>query len=124
MSEENKALVRRIFEECYNQGNLDVADELFSHDYTIQGPKREISGVEGVRQRAASLRATFPDLHFAVDDQIAEGDKVMTLLTFQGTKEGDRPGGATDNEQVTNTLVVIHRIADGKIVEALTINQS
>ena len=118
-TEANKALVRRQFEEGWNQGNLSVADEIFALDYVPHNPAIPvvIPGPEGYKQFAAMYRTVFPDIHFNVDNQIAEGDMVVTRFTITGTHQGELMGVPPTGKQVTVTGINIHRIADGKMVE-------
>jgi predicted ester cyclase len=116
--EANKALVRRQFDEIWNGHNLDVIDELFAADYVghlypfpaIQGPKM-------VKKIAVMLRTGFPDSHYTVDDQIAEGDKVATRYTFYGTHTGDYQGFPPTGKPAQMTGTLISQIADGKFIE-------
>ncbi len=89
-SEENKALVRRIFEEGWNAGNLDVFDETIAPDYVLHDPSvpEDVAGVDGIKGFASAFLRAFPDLHFAVEDQVAEGDKVVTRWTSSATHRG------------------------------------
>jgi ketosteroid isomerase-like protein len=86
MSEENKALVRRWFAEV-DRGNPPIEDELLPLDYIDHAPPlpRMAPGREGVKQANALLRAAFPDTVHTIEDQIAEGDKVVTHLRGRGT---------------------------------------
>jgi predicted ester cyclase len=98
MSEQNKAQIRRVIEEVYNRGDLGVVDEVAARDLVIHASSQEIRGLEGAKQYVAALRAGFPDLHFTIEDQIAEGDMVVTRWTARGTHRGvpecprNRPG--------------------------------
>jgi len=116
--EENKALVRRAFEEVWNQGKLDVIDEIFAADfvYHIAGSP-DIHGPDGEKQFVTMHRTAFPDIKFTVEDWIAEGDKVVTRWTFTGTHKGELMGISPTGVQVTMTGISIGRIAGGKIVE-------
>ncbi|MFQ5884656.1 MAG: ester cyclase [Thermoplasmata archaeon] len=117
-SEENEALVRRVFEEVWNQGKLDVIDELVATDYVLHDPATPgISGRDGYRQFVTIYRTAFPDLKFTVVDQISEGDKVATRWTSTGTHKGDLMGIPPTGKQTTSTGIVISRIVDGKGVE-------
>ena len=80
MSEENKAIARRVTEELFNRGNLDVADELFAPNFVDHDPAspEDIRGPEGMKQFIAMYRGAFPDIHIVIEDQVAEGDKVVT----------------------------------------------
>ena len=85
MSEQNKAQVRRVIEDVYNRGDLGVVDKVAASDLVIHASSQEIRGREGAKQYVAALRAAFPDIHFTVEDQIAEGDIVVTRWTARGT---------------------------------------
>ncbi len=119
MSEQNKMLVRRAIEEVWNLGNFAVVDELAASDIVVHAstPADEIHGREGVKQFYATLRAAFPDLHFMIEDQIAEGDRVVTRWTARGTHIGVFQGLPPTGKQVRLTGIDIDRIADGKVVE-------
>ena len=104
--EENKAIVRRLIEEMWNQGKLEVIDEVFPP-----------SGIEGAKQIVTTFRTAFPDLHFTIEDQIAEGDKVTTRYTLTGTHTGEFMGIPPTGKQVTVTGMSISRIVDSKLVE-------
>jgi steroid delta-isomerase-like uncharacterized protein len=116
-SEENKALVRRFFEET-SRGNLDVLDELMSESYVDHNlPPGLPPGREGQRQLIRSYLRAFPDLRFTIEDLIAEGDKVVTRGHYQGTQQGEFLGIPPTGKQVNVALIDIVRLADGKLVE-------
>jgi predicted ester cyclase len=121
LTTENKALVRRWLEECYNKGNVAAADELVAPDYVNHSaPHGQMPGLEAEKQYIAMIRSAIPDFHLAIEDQIAEGDRVVTRLTASGTFAGgleDIPSTAAIGKQVRVTEILIHRIADGKAVE-------
>ncbi len=73
--EENKAVVRRFLEEVFGGGNLELADELFAPDYVLHDPgvPGEVHGPEGMKQYMSMYRSAYPDTHFTIEDQIAEG---------------------------------------------------
>ena len=117
-AEENKAIARRLFEGVWNQGKLDVADEILAADYVFHAPvPREVRGPEGFKQFVSMYRTAFPDVQYTIEDQIAEGDKVVTRWTCTGTHTGELMGIPPTGVQVTVTGIVIGRIAGGKIVE-------
>lgn len=117
-AQENKAVVERVMEEVFNKGHLDIADELIAADCIDHNPfPGQVSGVEGVKQGAVMFRSAFPDLHFANDDIIAEGDKVVHRYRIRGTHQGEFFGIPPTGKQVTVTGIDILRIAGGKIVE-------
>lgn len=117
---ENKALARRGIEEVFGRGNFAVADEVYANDFVGHAPPDEIKGPEGVKPFASMFRSAFPDLQFTIEDQIAEGDKVVTRWTARGTHEGEFQGIAPTGKQVTITGITIQRIAGGRIVEGWT----
>src|SRR5215204_108141 len=82
MSEENKAVARREIEELFARGNLDAAEEIYAPNYVGHEPTSgDIRGIEGAKQFAATYRQAFPDLQPTVEDQVAEGDKVVTRFS-------------------------------------------
>lgn len=117
-AEENKALVRRWFAET-DKGNLAIIDELIAVDYIDHNPPLPglPSGREGVRQTNILLRAAFPDAVHLIEDQIAEGDKVMTRVIARGTFKGACLGFAPSGKVVEMKGIAVHRIAGGQLVE-------
>ena len=92
-AEENKALFRRAYEELWNRGNLSVADELIAPDFINHAASAGSNrGPESMRWLAAMLRSAFPDLHFTIEELVAEGDIVAGRLTMSGTNEGPLVG--------------------------------
>jgi steroid delta-isomerase-like uncharacterized protein len=120
MSEENKLVTRRHIEEVLSQGNLDLIDELFASDFVGHAPSEEKHGPEAMKKFVSGLRRAFPDLRVAVEDQIAEGDKVTIRWTALGTHKGEFQGMPPTGKQMTMTAMTLARIANGKIVEAWT----
>ena len=114
-TEANKALARRSSEEVYNQGKLDVIDEVYAADYTWPIDNPMVLGSAEIKQHVAIVRAAFPDIHIAAEDMIAEGDKVVTRWTIVATHKGEFMGIPPTGKQVTGTGILISRIADGKI---------
>ena len=118
-TEENKALARRLIEEAWNQGNLTVVDELMA---PVHVPHHSLVGNqppsrEHYKQFIVRTRTAFPDLHATVEDQIAEGDKVVTRWSVQGTHQGVFRGHSPTGNQMRVTGIVIDRIIDGRVVE-------
>jgi steroid delta-isomerase-like uncharacterized protein len=119
--ESNKLLAQRVWEEVWHQGQLSRIDDLFTTDFVRHDPGgREPQGTEQNRQFIGSLRAAFPDVHYTVEDQIAEGDKVVVRYRFRGTHLGAFQGMPPTGKQVTYTGILIYRIVDGKIAEQWT----
>ncbi len=117
MSEENKALVRRLIEETWNEGNLAVVDELLSPGYVLHVAAPKLPDREGYKQVVSMYRTALPDLRFAIEDMVAEGDKVVVRLTIRGTHKGEYMGISPTGKQVAMTAIAIRRIEGGRIVE-------
>lgn len=116
--EENKALVRRFFEELDN-GNLDVIDELVAEDYVDHDPPPFpglAPGRAGLKQAAEMFWTATPG-HHLIEDQMAEGDKVITRLRGIGKHEGELAGIPASGNELDVKAVAIYRIENGKITE-------
>jgi predicted ester cyclase len=108
--EENKAIVQHFWKEILNEGKTEKANEFVADDYVYHAPgDHEIKGIEGFKKYMAWIHDSFPGAHFTVDDLIAEGDKVVSLYTIEGTHKTNKP--------VSFQGVVISHIVDGKEVE-------
>jgi steroid delta-isomerase-like uncharacterized protein len=119
MSEENKAIMRRWVEEIWNKGNLDVIDEIVGVDFVRHDPSdpEPVLGQHGLKHLVTMYREAFPDLTFAVEDQIAEGDKVVSRWTSTGTHKCDLGGIAPTGNATTGSGIHIARIVNGKVME-------
>ncbi len=119
--EANKALVRRLYEEAFNKGNLAVVDQLVAPDVVTHNPiilDAPPTGPEAIRGGIEMIRKAFPDFHIEVLDLIAEGDRVAASLRMSGTNTGDyRRGGAT-NRSASMRAFFVWRIADGRLAES------
>jgi steroid delta-isomerase-like uncharacterized protein len=113
-----KVLVRRLFEEVWNQGNLAAIDELFAPSYIRYDPAApEAKGLAGFKQLVVMLRTAFPDLHFTLEEVIAEDDKVMTRALLRGTHRGEYLGIAPTGKPVAVMGMVVLRVTQGKFQE-------
>ena len=123
-AQENKSVVRREFEEIFSQGgNLDAAQEIYAPDYVGHEPTfGDVHGVEGAKQFAATYRQAFPDIQTTMEDQLAEGDKVVTRFTARGTHQGESEDfGPPTGNRIEVTGITIERFSEeGKIVEDWT----
>jgi steroid delta-isomerase-like uncharacterized protein len=119
-TEENKAITRRFLEEIFTGGNLELVDELFAPDFLLHDSSvpQEVRGVEALKQYITMYRAAYPDTHFTVEDQIAEGNEVVTRWTGQGTHQGELMGISPTGNQVTVTGIEVDRVSGGKIEES------
>jgi steroid delta-isomerase-like uncharacterized protein len=118
MSETNKALIRRLFEEAVNKGNFNVVDESLSTDYVYREPVvGERRGRAGSRELITMYRNAFPDIKITIDEQIAEGDTVVTRWTGIGTHRGELFGVPPTGKTIRVQGVLVSRIVNGKVVE-------
>ena len=122
MSEENKQLVRRWFEEVWNKGSVDAIDEMFAEDGIAHGlsddPSNPIKGPTGFKPFHTVFREAFPNMMITVEDTIAEDDKVAARCSVRAKHEGEFMGRAATQAPVDFTGITIVRIYNGKIVEA------
>jgi predicted ester cyclase len=117
--EQNKAISRRIPLEVFEQGRLDVVDELVAPDVKEHGDLLPgiPSGREGVKAIASALRKGFPDMKFRIDLQIAEGDFVAGYATVSGTHKGEVFGMPATGKHAEWAETHIVKIVNGKITE-------
>ena len=120
-AEENKRISRRVAEEVFSQGKVDLVDELVAENFVNHDPAAPPDlppGREGLKALARFYKSAFPDAQITVEDQVAEGDRVVTRYSARGTHEGDFAGMPATGKQVTGTGITIDRIEGGKIVES------
>jgi steroid delta-isomerase-like uncharacterized protein len=122
MSEENKALVLRWFDQVWNEGRADAIEEMFAADGLAHGlsgdPEGPVVGPPAFREFHATFRGAFPDMIVVVEDMVAEGNKVAARCSVRGKHTGDHLGVAATDTDVDFTGITIVRIEGGKIVEA------
>jgi serine phosphatase RsbU (regulator of sigma subunit) len=118
-AEQNKAIFRRYVEEMANQGNLEVADEIFDRYIAHQPDGSTLErDPEDVRRFHRGWRSAFPDLRISIEEQIAEGDKVVSHYTIRGTHQGDFRGLAPTGKELEIKGVTTFRFSpEGKVVE-------
>ena len=117
-TEGNKAVVRRFFEELLSTDNLALADEILSPDFRFYfAGSPDPMDLKRYKDFLAARRAAFPDRRFAVEDMIAEGDKVSARFTMRGTHNGELRGIAPSGREVTMSGIDIIRLKEGKMVE-------
>jgi steroid delta-isomerase-like uncharacterized protein len=122
MSEaDNRALFQRYFDVVANEGNLDVADEIFASDYQHHDPAnpdpRPMIGSQAVKDHLTSLRGAFPDLIFDIDDIVAEGEGIVVRWTARGTNDGDYFGMPATGKKIEITGMNTWVTRDGKAIE-------
>jgi steroid delta-isomerase-like uncharacterized protein len=118
-TEVNKAQFRRTYEELFNQGNLANVDELIAPDFINHEvpPSMNNRGPESARQVVMMLRTAFPDLHFTIEELVAEGDSVVGRVSMSGTHQGPFMGIAPTGRSVRQAQAHFVRFRDGKGVE-------
>lgn len=122
-TEDNKTLVRRFFQEFWEQKTLAVLDELMAAnhvDHTPGSPPGLPPSPDGYRQFASVFFAAFPDLGFTIEDMVAEGDEVVTRWSSHATHSGTFLGIPPTGKATSVTGITISRIVGGKIVETWT----
>jgi steroid delta-isomerase-like uncharacterized protein len=120
--EANKAVDRRSYEEVWNKGQMEVIDELIADDFVLHDPAlpENLVGPDGFRQFVILYRTAFPDIQFAVEDQVAEGEMVAARWTATGTHSGELMGPTPippTGNQVVGTGITVVRISNGKYTE-------
>jgi steroid delta-isomerase-like uncharacterized protein len=121
VSEANKEKVRRVLEEAFGQGKVEVIDEVLHSDFVCYDPNSEsgeIRGAETIKREIEYFRQAFPDFFWRVEDQVAEGDKVVSRYTMGGTHQGEFFGVPATGKRVEITGIQIDRFDEsGKLVE-------
>jgi len=119
MSEQNKTVVRRLFDELWNKGNLQVADELIAPTYQHHDASTPDlgKGPEGEKKRVNLYRTAFHDFRLNLEDLLADGETVVARWSCRGVHKGELNGIAPTGKQFAITGVTIARFSSGKIVE-------
>jgi len=114
----NSNVVRQFIEEVLNQGKVDAAGQFFWEDMVEQVPlPGQGPGLEGLKDALRGLRSAFPDMHWSVQEQIVEGDKVLSRFEWKGTHQGLFLGVPATDRPVSVWGMVIDRFEGGKIKE-------
>jgi predicted ester cyclase len=117
-TDQNKTQFRRTFEELFNRGNLDVADDLVAPDFlNHDAPPDQNRGAQSMRGTVTMLRSAFPDLHFTIEELVAEGDTVAGRVTATGTHRGTFMGMAPTGRPFQQEQMHIVRFREGKGIE-------
>ncbi len=120
-TEENKAIIRRMTEEFYNQGTIERADDFFADTYVHHDPASpHVRDRDGLKETVRAFRAGCPDLHITTDDLVAEGDQVTKRWTIHATHTSDLAGLPPTGKRIALSGLELFRLADGKIVECWT----
>jgi len=128
--ENNKRVIIRFFEEVWNKRKLDIADDIFDadcHTFQLRSGTPAIStprGPQSIKDHITEWLSAFPDLQFTVEQMIAEGDRVSTLLMMDGTHTGQWLGIPPTGKHINIRMATMHRIRSGKIIEDWVIVES
>jgi steroid delta-isomerase-like uncharacterized protein len=116
---DRKARLRQVPEEIFNKGNLELVGELFTDDYVLHDPNfpGEVRGIDGFKSYVSAFRTGMPDLEITVEDQVAEGSKVVTRWRGSGTHDGELMGVPATGKRVETSGMIISRFEDDKIAE-------
>ena len=122
MPKENKIIIRRLYEEVWNQRKLGVVDELLSASHALNDPNNPGSQVGPAlyKQRVVELTTALPDLCFTIEDTVAEGEKFVACWTFSGTHQGEYRGIPATGKKISVEGITIHHIKNGKILDSYT----
>jgi steroid delta-isomerase-like uncharacterized protein len=120
MAADNKEISRRVFEDVWNNQNIDAVEDLMSRNYVHHDPSSPDvkRGTEGYKQFVREYLRAFPDIHFTIHDHIAEGDAVVSHWSASGTHKGELRDIAATGRNFTVTGTTIARVRDGKFVES------
>jgi len=125
LMQENATIIRQFIEETINQGQIDSAGRFVCEDVLEQVPfPGQGPGLEGLKDVLRGMRAAFPDLHFSVEEQIAQGEKVLTRFEWTGTHRGEFLGVPATGRSVRVWGMVIDRLRDGRIKDTRIIMDS
>ena len=118
MSEQNKAVVRRLFEDHWNAKNPALVSELFAPTVSLHTPDGALTGLDGASFLLQAYATAFPDFHLTIDDLVGEGDKVVVRWTFAGTHRGPLADVPASGKRVNvPNGIAIYRLAAGQISE-------
>jgi steroid delta-isomerase-like uncharacterized protein len=115
--EANKAVARRLMDEVWGQGKVEVLDEIMAEDVVDHGAADASGGREAIKEAVTMIRSAFPDLHPVEVDLIAEGDKVVRRWIVSGSHLGNFLGLPPTGKPIRVTGINVDRIVDGRIVE-------
>jgi steroid delta-isomerase-like uncharacterized protein len=117
-AEENRAVIRRAYEEMWNERNVDAVDELVTGDF-LNHPaiNQQRRGRQNLKEVIRIFEKAFPDFRYELEDIVAEGDKVAVRDVFTGTHEGDFMGIPATGNHVTMQTIHIYRFEGGRIAE-------
>ena len=119
MSEENKAIIRRLYNEVHTGGDLSVIDEIYAHDVELHIPgfPEDPYGPATIKRLISTIREVFPGVTVTVEDMLAEGDKVVANVMWRGPHIGRGQGTSPRDPLVAWPRLDVYRLFQGRIVE-------
>src|SRR5258708_13770601 len=120
MPADNKALVRRLYEEVWNNRKLELISEIISPSHALQAPNVAGSAVgpEAYKRQVLRFLEGYPDLHWTIEDTIAEEDKVVACWTISGIQKGEYLAIPPTNKKVSFNAITLNHVANGKIMDS------
>lgn len=117
-SDENTRITRRVLRELFEQGKLDVADELIHPDFVNhEAPPGNPQGPEGLKETVSWLRGLWGPMRADIEDEICEGDKVVARVTMHGRHVGEFHGQKATGKKFATEQIHVYRLQDGKVIE-------
>jgi steroid delta-isomerase-like uncharacterized protein len=117
MSEINKALARRIIDEIFSRNNISSLEELISENVTVYDTDKELHGLDQLKKGIANLHGAFPDLHYTIEDMLADNDKIIIRCKGAGTHQGSFRGIPATGKKMNYTAIIIWRFDNGKMID-------
>jgi steroid delta-isomerase-like uncharacterized protein len=120
MSADNKAIVRRLYEEVWNKRRIELVDEIISPSHALHDPNVSGSaiGPEAYKRQVTLFVTSFPDLRFSIEDVVAEKEKLVVAWTISGTHKREFMGIPATNKKVSFDGITINHIVNGKIMDS------
>ena len=120
MTVDNKAIIRRFYEELWDERNLEIIDQMVAPSHALQVPSHSGSamGPAAYKSQIQMYRQGFPDLEFTIEDLIGEGEKVVCCWTMSGTHQGEFMGVPATGKRMSVDGVTIHNVTNGKIMDS------
>lgn len=114
--EENSVIVRQL-NDCLNQDELDRCTDILDEDFVLHNFRADYRGRKSFARMFSEIRNSFPDIHFNIEEQVADGDRVVSMITVTGTHAGTFEEVPATNRKVKTTGLVLYRLSDGRVVE-------
>jgi steroid delta-isomerase-like uncharacterized protein len=120
VSQQNEDVVRRMFEEGWNRGTLEVLDDCLASSFTQEGPLEMVRGRDGAKANITKYRSAFPDCRIQIDEMFSAGDRVVTRFTYSGTHRGEFEGMAPTGRSVQGKGIDVAHMVNAQIERSFT----